>query len=81
MVVFNDFANITQELEVITHLSPTIGKEDPIDKAIKKYENYPSIKKIKECYTCSESFYFRKVTVEGVFYQIGKLNHRKSSPV
>ena len=83
--IFNDyFANITQDLEITdtgAHLSPTIGIEDPIDKAVEKYKNHPSIKKIKECFTCSESFHFRQVTAEEVFCPIGKLNPRKSSPV
>ena len=83
--IFNDyFANITQDLEITdtgAHLSSTIGIEDPIDKAVEKYKNHPSIKKIKECFTCSESFHFRQVTVEEVYYQLGKLNPKKSSPV
>ena len=83
--IFNDyFANITQDLEITdtgAHLSPTIDIEDPIDKAVEKYKNHPSIKKIKECFTCSESFHFRQVTVEEVFCQLGKLNPKKSSPV
>ena len=31
-----------------TMLSPTNGINDPVEKAIKKYANHPSIKKIKE---------------------------------
>ena len=83
--IFNDyFANITQDL-VITdtgaQLSSTTGIEDPIDKAVEKYKSHPSIKKIKECFTCSESFHFRQVTAEEVFCQLRKLNPTKSSPV
>lgn len=69
--IFNDyFANITQDLEITdtsAHLSSTIGIEDPIDKAVEKYKNHHSIKKIKECFTSSEAFHFRQVTVEEVF--------------
>ena len=45
------FTNITRELgirENETHLSSTIGIDDPIDTAIVKYSKHPSIKKIRE---------------------------------
>ena len=49
--VFNEyFANITDELDLAeneVNLSFSENIEDPIDKAIQKYENHPSIKKIK----------------------------------
>ena len=53
--IFNDyFANITQDLEITdtgTYRLPSMGIEDPVDKAVEKYKNHPSIKKIKECFT------------------------------
>ena len=83
--IFNDyFVNITQDLEITengAYLLPTIRIEDPVDKAVEKYKNHPSIKKIKECFTYSESFNFKQVTVEEVFCQLEKLNPRKSSPI
>ena len=83
--IFNNyFANITQDLEITDNgaqLSSTTGIEDPIDKAVEKYKSHSSIKKIKECFTCSESFHFRQVTAKEVFCQLRKLNPRKSSPV
>ena len=59
----------------------TISIEDPIDKAVEKYKNHLSIKKVKECFTCSESFHFRQGTVEEVLCQLRKLNPRKSHPL
>ena len=52
-----------------------------IDKAVEKYKNHPSIKKIKECFTYSESFNFTQVSVKEVSCQLEKLNPGKSSPV
>ena len=83
--IFNDYlVNITQDVEITdtgAKLSSTTGIEDPIDKVVEKYKSHPSIKKIKECFTCSESFHFRQVTAEEVFCLLRKLNPMKSSPV
>ena len=83
--IFNDyFANMTQDLEITdtgAQLSSTTGIDDHIDKAVEKCKSHPSIKKIKECFTCSESIHFRQVTAQEVFCQLRKLNPRKSSPV
>ena len=72
--IFNDyFANITQDLEITdtgAYLLPSIGIKDPVDRAVEKYKNRPSIKKIKECFEYSESFNFTLVTVEEVFCQL-----------
>ena len=50
--ILNDyFANITESLGISedqTLLSPTNRINDPVEKAIKKYANHPSIRKIKE---------------------------------
>ena len=51
--IFNHyFANITESLGISEDkslLSETNGIKDPVEKANKKYENHPSIKKIREC--------------------------------
>ena len=48
--IFNHyFANITESLGISEDQSlpsQTTGINDPVEKAIKKYENHPSIKKI-----------------------------------
>ena len=59
-------------------LSGTNGIKDPVEKAIKKYENHPSIRKIKECYELNQ-FEFKPVTVNEIHLQIQKLNPKKSS--
>ena len=52
----------------------------PVEKAIKKYENHPSIKKIKEC--CELNKYeFKPVTINEVLLQVQKLNSKKASPL
>ena len=80
--IFNHyFANITGSLGISEDqslLSGTNGIKDPVEKAIKKYENHPSIRKIKECYELNQ-FEFKPVTVNEIHLQIQKLNPIKSS--
>ena len=80
--IFNHyFANITGSLGISEDqslLSGTNGIKDPVEKAIKKYENQPSIRKIKECYELNQ-FEFKPVTVNEIHLQIQKLNPKKSS--
>ena len=60
---FNHYStNITKKLgirENETHLSSTVGIDDPIDIAIVKYSKHPKIKKIREELTPSEPCTFR----------------------
>ena len=77
------FTNITESLGISedqTLLSPTNGINDPVEKAIKKYANHPSIKKIKECCELSR-FEFKPVTINEILLQIQKLNSKKASPL
>ena len=80
--IFNHyFANITGSLGISEDqslLSGTNGIKDPVEKAIKKYENHPSIRKIQECYELNQ-FEFKPVTVNEIHLQIQKLNPKKSS--
>ncbi len=79
----NYFANITESLGISEDqavLSPTNGINDPIEKAIKKYENHPSIKMIKGSCELSQ-FEFKPVTVSEILLQIEKLNSKKASPL
>ena len=82
--IFNHyFANITGSLGISEDqslLSGTNGIKDPVEKAIKKYENHPSIRKIKECYELNQ-FEFKPVTVNEIHLQMQKLNPKKSSPL
>ena len=82
--IFNHyFTNITESLGISedqTLLSPTNGINDPLEKAIKKYENHPSIKMIKG--RCElDQFEFKPVTVNEILLQIQKLNPKKASPL
>ena len=83
--VFNEyFANITNELglnEKKANLSLSENIEDPIEKAVHKYKNHPSIKKIKQQWSPQTLFEFRKVTTEDVATQLRKLKSKKSSPI
>ena len=82
--IFNHyFTNITENLGIYedqTLLSSTNGINDPVEKAIRKYENHPSIEKIKECYELNK-FEFKPVTIDEVLLQVQKLNSRKASPL
>ena len=82
--IFNHyFANITESLGISEDqslLSETIGIKDSVEKAIKKYENHPSIRNIKECCQLNQ-FEFKPVTVTEIHLQIQKLNPKKSSPL
>ena len=82
--IFNHyFTNITESLGISedqTLLSPTNGINDPVEKAIKKYANHPSIKKIKECCELNQ-FEFKPVTINEILLQIQKLNSKKASPL
>ena len=78
------FTNITKELgirENETHLSSTVGIDDPIDMAIVKYSKHPSIKRIREELTPSEPFTFREITTLEALHQVEKLNANKASPI
>ena len=72
--IFNDyFANITQDLEITdtgAHLSPTIDIEDPIDKAVEKYKNHPSIKKIKSVLHAQNRFILGKLLLKRSFVNL-----------
>ena len=78
------FANITDELglnENKANLSFSEIIVDPIEKAVHKYKNHPSIKKIKQQWSPQTLFEFRKVTTEDVATQLRKLKSKKSSPI
>ena len=80
----NYFINITQDLGIrqdIAHISVTDGINDPIDKAIEKCKNHPSIIKIREMYPDQHPFEFREVNSGEIWDQINKLNTRKASPI
>ena len=54
--------------------------DDVILRAIEKYENHPSVKKIKENTPQDASFSFKSTDLMAVTKEIGKLNESKSAP-
>ena len=76
----NFFSNIVENLDIVDNFSSNLNKdEDPIVNAINKYENHPSIKKIKENMP-NESFSFQYTTINCVYKEIRLLNPSKACP-
>ena len=83
-VLNEHFVNITDSLGIVENkdiITPTIGIEDPVEVAIKKFESHPSILKIRRHIANSEKFAFRAVTEDETNTQLGKLNPKKGAPV
>ena len=55
--------------------------EDPINKAIEKYKNHPSIVKIKELNSNKMSFTFENCSANEMAMEISKLSTSKSCPI
>ena len=60
-------------------LSDTTGIEDPIMKAIKKYENHPSIIEIKKNFTSHSNFSFQNPSMMDIEKQVRNLDSEKTS--
>ena len=71
-----DSLGLTENCEVI---SSTEGVSDPIDRAIIKYLNHPSIRKIRNFAQSDDSFRFQKVSLEQMHTEIGRLNPKKAT--
>ena len=83
-VLNEHFVNITNSLGIGENkdiTTPTIGIEDPVEVAIKKFESHPSILKISRHIASSEKFEFRAVTEDETNTQLVKLNPKKGAPV
>ena len=78
----NYFVTVTESLglkensEIITS---TEGITDPIDQALIKYSNHPSIKKIRSLVQSDSLFHFNNVSVEGMKTETGRLNPSKAT--
>ena len=70
-MVITDSLGLTENIEVI---SSTEGVSDLMDRAIIKYSNHPSIKKILNFVQNDDSFKFQKVSLEQMHTEIGRLN-------
>ena len=89
--VFNSFfSNAVKNLNIdcYEHLSfdeyflcKDTENEDPILRAIEKYEKHPSILKIKSITPAKSHFSFTPTELKYVIKEIGNLNESKSSPI
>jgi len=89
--IFNDFfSNAVKNLNIDYYehfsfdhyfLCKDTEQDDPILKAIEKYENHPSILKIKETISHDECFRFRHTDLKSVVLEINNLDASKSSPI
>ena len=57
----------------------TEGITDPVDKAVYKFSNHPSILKIKDHCQNVGSFHFQKVTPDAVDREVRDLNPKKAT--
>ena len=76
------FVSVTDSLginENSGYENATEGIADPIDKAVHKFSNHPSILKINEQYQNAGSFHFQKVTPDVVDNEVRNLNHKKAT--
>ena len=74
--------NITENLGISKNkgmLLPTNGIGVPVEKPIKKYENHPSVTKIKERRQRNQ-FEVKPVTINEMFSQMEKLNLQRYPP-
>ena len=82
--IFNDFfSNVVTNLKIenITGFSNNnIIENDPVLKAISKYEKHPSVLKIKEANGDREHFTFLSTNLESVIKEIIALNRSKATP-
>ena len=76
------FVSVTDSLgikESSGYENATEGITDPIDKAVHKFSNHPSILKIKNHYQNAGSFHFQKVTPDALDKEVSDLNPRKAT--
>ena len=75
-VSITDSLDLTENSEVIPS---TEGVSDPIDRAIIKYSNHPSIRKIRSFAQNDNFFKFQKVSLEQMHTEIGRLDPKKAT--
>ena len=76
------FVSVTDSLgikESSGYENATEGITDPIDEAVHKFSNHPSILKIKNHYQNAGSFHFQKVTPDALDKEVSDLNPRKAT--
>ena len=82
--VFNDFfSNAVSNMNIQINselLNDTIDVTDPVQKAIFKYKDHPSIMRIKEKYGFGDKFLFHHVSLAAIITEIMLLNNSKACP-
>ena len=76
------FVSVTDSLgikENSGYENATEGITDPIDEAVHKFSNHPSILKIKNHYQNAGSFHFQKVTPDALDKEVRDLNPKKAT--
>ena len=69
--------NIVENSDVVNHI---VNDLDPVNRTIVKYENHPSILKIKEVCGNQDTFSFIHCTYENMCDEIRSLNISKACP-
>ena len=76
------FVTVTDSLginEYFNYENASEGIIDPVDKAVHKFLNHPSILKIKDNYQNAGSLYFQTVTPDAVDKEVRNLNPKKAT--
>ena len=60
------------------HLSDTENLSNPVDIAIRKFENHPSVQAIKQNISVNKDFYFSNTEVSDILKETTTLNNKKN---
>ena len=74
------FEKAVKNLNVIgdsNSLSPNFHLDNPVDVAVEKFKNHPSITLIKSSVNVSSNFFFKEVNFSDIFKEISSLNSKK----
>ena len=74
------FENAVKNLNVLgdsDSLSPTFHLDNPVDIAVEKFKNHPSITLIKRNVNVSSNFFFKEVNFFVIFKEMNSLNSKK----
>ena len=78
------FSSVVKKLKIENDdnlFTDDIEETDPVLKAIKKYENQPSILRIKSSFKHPKVFSFKHFNAEDVKREINNLNSKKATPI
>ena len=76
------FENAVKNLNVLgdsDSQSPTFHLDEPVDIAVEKFKNHPSITLVKSYVNFSNNFFFKEVNFSIIFKEISSLNSKKQS--